>query len=318
MQEEIKNKILELYNLGINQLQISKEVGYSRNTIKKVLLKFGIDYTEEKSKLELEKRKQLVELYKQGVSQIELETRLKMTRKTIRELLKSEIPDLYREKSVALRKYQLNDDAFDNLKDEEVAYWIGFLYADGHIYPSNSLENTISLGLQLKDINHLEKFKLFLKSTSPIRQGSKKASNGNYHEYCKISIFSKKIINVLRDLGFDNNKSHTAKPHVSLSNNKHFWRGVVDGDGCLSYHSENYSAFELCGTKETIQGFIDFVDSNLFIKNKKIPLKCNGKELYDVKYYKDATQVADLLYKDSKIYLDRKYKIYQEWINTKD
>ena len=72
---------------------------------------------------------------------------------------------------------------------------------------------------------------------------------------------------------------------------------------------EKWKVLHLCGTFKTIKSFIEFNQPNT-----KLPRKAQGKELYQVAFYKEAVQVADLLYKDAKVYLDRKYEIYQNWI----
>lgn len=244
------------------------------------------------------KKDKVLELYSQGVSQIEIEEELQMTRKTIRELIKSS--DLhYKTKSEQwLIRYsnKLNETVFDKLTPEAL-YWIGFLYADGHITKERGY--SIELALKKEDREHLMKFKIFLSASNPIRDFKK-------GEASRIRIGSQKLWQKLKDLGFDNNKSFTAKPHELLKNSRDFWRGVVDGDGGV--HT-NYKSVTLCGTYETIKGFIEFYKSN------KKPSKASGKELYQVHFYgKEADEIADLLYKDSEIYLDRKYEKYKKFL----
>lgn len=48
---------------------------------------------------------------------------------------------------------------FDKIDNEEKAYWLGFLYADGSV---GSTDNRVELGLAEKDYNHLVKFKNFI------------------------------------------------------------------------------------------------------------------------------------------------------------
>jgi len=240
------------------------------------------------------KKEKVLELYSQGVSQIEIEERLQMTRKTIRELIKNS--DLhYKTKSEQwLIRYgnKLDETVFDELTPEAL-YWIGFLYADGHIIGSRGY--SIELALKKEDKGHIEKFKKFLKCSNPIRE-----NKNNF----RIRIGSQKLWQKLKDLGFDNNKSFTAKPHELLKNSRDFWRGIIDGDGGVHV---KYNSITLCGTLETIKEFIEFCKSN------KQPSKASGKELYQVHFYgKDAIKIADLLYKDSEIYLDRKYEKYLE------
>ena len=45
---------------------------------------------------------------------------------------------------------------FSSIQNQETAYWLGFLAADGSIF-----ENKLVIGLSAKDTEHLEKFKVF-------------------------------------------------------------------------------------------------------------------------------------------------------------
>ncbi len=250
------------------------------------------------------KKEKVLELYSQGVPQLQIERELQMTRKTIRELIKAS--DLkYKTKSEHwLIRYNntLNEKAFDELTPE-ACYWIGFLYADGHI--AKNRDYSIEIQLSIVDRDHLEKFKNFLSATNKITLDKKK-------NLVKLRFGSKKLYERLTGLGFTHNKSYNAIPHPLLKNSKDFWRGVVDGDGCL--FNGKYPQLQLCGTEETIQDFINFVDTYFAIL--KVPRKASGLVLKQVSFYKEYLDVADLLYKDATIYLDRKYKIYESWKTT--
>jgi len=62
-------------------------------------------------------------------------------------------------------KYKINDSVFSVIDNNEKAYWIGFLAADGYV---DYKTNRIGLKLKLGDIKHLEKFKTFLNFSGPI------------------------------------------------------------------------------------------------------------------------------------------------------
>lgn len=242
------------------------------------------------------KKQEVLKLYSEGVSQIEIEKRLQMTRKTIRELIKSSELHYKTKSEQWLIRYgnELDETVFDELTPEAL-YWIGFLYADGHIIKDRGY--SIELALKKEDKEHIVKFKSFLSASNPIKDFKKGDAS-------RIRIGSQKLWQKLKDLGFDNNKSFTAKPNELLKNSRDFWRGVIDGDGGIHV---KYNSITLCGTFETIKEFIEFCESN------KKPSKASGKELYQVHFYgKEAIKIANLLYKDSEIFLDRKYQKYLE------
>lgn len=305
---EIELKVLELYNQGVNCLQIVNTLKIAKQTIKKVLLNNGIDYTLEKAKEKKEKLRQVIKLYSEGISQLELEKRLKLTRKTIRETLQnSEV--IYRTKSQAITLgygHYIDENVFDDLTNPEALYFIGLLYTDGHISERNN-QNCIEIKLQSEDLELLEKLKKFLKCNYDIT----KTKN---EESYRLRFFSKKIISILKDIGFTSNKTSSLIPDERLKHSKDFWRGCVDGDGCLSLNNGPYPYWiiNLVGTKDTCQGFIDFVSEN-GIKNNRNPNKSNGKDLYiGVFAHQMGLKVAKLLYENAIIYMERKYNKYLE------
>lgn len=296
-------EIKKLYDEGVMLTEICELTSSSQPTVKKVLSHFGIDYNLIKQLEYQKKLDQVVILYNQGKSQNSIEKELGLTRKTIRTLLKSK--DLkYRDKSE--QKFldygtELDESCFDTLTPEAL-YWIGILYADGHLEKE---EYSICLTLDNKDKEHLEKFKLFLKSNRKITP--------DHGDCSRVRINSKKIWNRLMELGFTHDKSYTAKPHELLKWSRDFWRGEIDGDGGV-YDYEHQQVF-LCGTLETIFDFIIFCGKETGIKDK-YPSKFSGKSLYQVHYYgEDCRKVLDLLYKNSTVYLNRKFEKYKELTN---
>ena len=304
--KEKSTEILRLYKEGKMLTEITQLTSSSQPTVKKVLLNFGIDYNEDRKKFREETLKKVVKLYQEGKSQTYIEQSLKLTRKTIRELLKT-IDVNYRNKSEQHHiryKTEINHQAFDELTPESL-YWIGMLYTDGHI--EQNKEASIELNLHDNDIDHLEKLKNFLKSNRKIKNG---------HNCKRFRFNSEKIRNRLVELGFTSNKSTTIYPHELLKNSKDFWRGCIDGDGGLYEHpsgSKTIPHIFFCGTLETIFDFIIFCSKNCEVK-EKYPTKAPGNNFYRISYYgQDAKKIANYLYKDATVYLDRKYQIYKEY-----
>ena len=72
----------------------------------------------------------------------------------------------------------IDETVFDVIDTEEKAYWLGFMYADGCIY---SKEYRMELSLQGSDVEHLQKFSKFLKSTkSDLVKIYRNYKQGNY------------------------------------------------------------------------------------------------------------------------------------------
>lgn len=256
-----------------------------------------------------ETKQKVLALYLEGKSQLQIEKTLKMTRKTIRTILKEN--DIhYKTKSEQWRiRYgnTLKEDVFETITPES-AYWLGMLYTDGHIGSGNRGYN-IEFGLHIQDQEHLKKYLKFLNSSNKIIEDSRGG-------YSRVRIGSEKLHRSLQNLGLNNRKSWDAIPHDSVKNSKDFWRGCVDGDGGIykPYYKGGSKQLSLCGTKETIEGFIVFCKENVTIYNNKLPTRHGGQCLYEVSYYgKEAEAIATLLYKDSTTHLDRKYQIWKDW-----
>lgn len=307
MEIEKEEKILKLFDEGVNLYQIHKQTGHSKKTVKKVLLNCGIDYTEEKQLSKSEKRNKVIELYSSGKSQTFIEKELKMTRKTIREILKSSDVH-YRNNTEAIQLghgHYINHNFLDDLTKEEVLYFIGLIYTDGHVNVDGN-SNSIEIVLHKEDKSLLEKLSNILKSNYKIEDRKDNC--------CRFRFCSDKIINVFKDLGFTSNKTLSLKPDERLKHSRHFWRGCIDGDGSL-FNSGKYSQpnISLVGTLDTIQEFINFLKNNNIITERN-PVKADGKNLYQISFsWKMALEIARLLYKDSIIYLDRKYQKYLEF-----
>ena len=299
-------EVVKMYQQDITIRQIRIALKMSEKTVKNILLSRGIDSIQDRK----DKLDQVIKYYNEGKSQIWMEQNLKMTRKTIRELLK-ERGVYYRTKSEQWRiRYgnALDETVFDDI-NEESAYWLGMLYTDGHISSGEKGYN-IEFGLHSQDREHLDKYLKFLKSSNSIKED--KRSN-----YLRIKIGSEKLHKKLQEYGMSNKKSWDAVPPLILQNNRDFWRGCIDGDGGIYTPYEKVKGktiqIMLCGTIDTIVGFISYCENNCELWNCKQPTRMKGKCLYQVSYYgEEVKMIGTLLYKDAKVYLDRKYDKYLE------
>jgi intein/homing endonuclease len=195
----------------------------------------------------------------------------------------------------------INEKIFSKIETEEQAYWLGFLYADGYVSKdSNRIE------LTLKDEEHVKKFANFLNiSLSKIKE--KTAMNKIYY---KLSFRNVQIRKDLISAGCIPQKSlKIVFPNeYILPKNlvNHFVRGYFDGDGCLAISPrDNAPRFALDGTKE----FLDKIKEIYNLPETKYGR--DGKAfLYRTCANASVKFFLTSLYKNSKIYLDRKYKIF--------
>ncbi len=238
---------------------------------------------------------EIIREYKSGVSARKLGFKYDVADVTIASLLKRH--DVFiRNRSNAKRTNQINENAFDKIT-EESAYWIGFILADGNVHQAKKRSKQLNIGLAEKDWEHLEKFKKFIGSNKPLYYNNKAVF---------ISISSNRIVEKLAEYNIVPRKSNIAKVPDQLKNNRHFWRGMIDGDGWVTLTKQGYPCIGLCGTIDVVQNFINIVG-----KNAKIGVR--GNNFSETRYYATTGQaVVKFLYDNSTIYLNRKYENYQK------
>lgn len=208
------------------------------------------------------------------------------------------------------RKYT-QDDNFFGADNEQSFYWAGFIAADGYIY---SKRNALKISLASKDRNHIEKFRLDIKSTNKI---------SDYEKSSEISIYSKQICQDLKRFNIVQKKSLIyAMPEWLIEHPlvHHFLRGYMDGDGSYSKSkSKNRKAFQfhlsILGTFKFVNQFMMLLDRKCNFNYGPRKIKINGKISYaGFSGNKRLKNIVCLLYKNANIYLDRKYNIIKHFL----
>ena len=210
-----------------------------------------------------------------------------------------------------IRKYKVNEKSFEEVSNEETAYWLGFLLADGGV-----VKNVLKLELSSKDVNHIYKFRYFLESTHPIKKRKDRYTHA-------VAISSSVLVSNLAKWGCVTRKTNTVVFPSDLPEQliKHFIRGLFDGDGSIGiykrtdkrcsnkvYHYTELK-FRLCGTKE----ILETIQSILKVKSRIISM--NGTFCLIIGRFKEVQKALDYLYKDAKIYLNRKQNQYLQVTN---
>lgn len=201
--------------------------------------------------------------------------------------------------------YPINHHVFDTIT-EESAYWIGFLMADGNVTRNR---NNMNVNLKIKDLEHLKKLEVFLN----IINKTKIYTYQNYTS-CKLDFNSKKIKQRLSEFGIVPNKSLTAKVSPELEFNRHFWRGVIDGDGCIGkYYKNKIWCISLVGSLNLTNQFSIFVKT-LVETNAEIYKDKNGNYYHFGIKNQPAEKLIKHLYSDCNTFLERKMEISKRCI----
>jgi hypothetical protein len=204
-------------------------------------------------------------------------------------------------------KLNLDNSFFDIIDTEEKAYFLGWMLADGTI--SNN-QNIISLEVGIKDIDIIYKFRDTLKSEHAI--GIRRHGD---HISARLQFRSSHMVKSLASLGVVSKKSLIAiAPVIQSDLERHFWRGVVDGDGHINISRYEYMkqpVLQLVGSRYLLEQFKKWTCS--IVRHK-----CSVQSRLEDRSYqiqllgKTALAIVSTLYDDAKVYLDRKYKSYLE------
>lgn len=202
-----------------------------------------------------------------------------------------------------LRKF--NERAFDVIEDN-AAYWCGFLFADGSIRKDAPV---LCLKLSERDIDQIKAFREFMQSTNGI--GRETHIKGGTKCYSvRLSLHSKHLCKRLKQLGLEHNRI----PCEELTTNRNFWRGTIDGDGCIQIKPHN--RLILVGSRLFLEKWITYI--RRLYPNTVAKVRRDGyRSIHIVQLYGDCCRtVIKELYSDVDTVLMRKYYKAQEIINA--
>ena len=204
------------------------------------------------------------------------------------------------------KKHTSNEKYFHRWSNE-MAYMFGFICADGNIAWNEAKGYyTLTITASAKDKDHLEKMKKILKSTKPLLYAE---STKSY----RLVVNSKTMCRKLMDLGVLPKKSLILKfPKMPAQYIRDFIRGYVDGDGSLRYFARvrsPYFELSISSGSRIFLGVLEIkINECLNIKSK---ISKNKNECYLLRYScSRGLKLAEWLYKDTNIYLERKFNKY--------
>lgn len=215
-----------------------------------------------------------------------------------------------------MKRYRQDNSYFERIDAERKAYWLGFLYADGCITEKSKNNKTITLQLHPDDKYILEELLKDLNSDRPIYV--------NKRGYVSISISNNKMANDLIKLGCVPRKSLVLKfPSEKIMPCeliKHFIRGYMDGDGCISTYKKARKnrkslvfkcEIKFVGTYDMLYGINEF-----FSSDKDILINKHSPKSYQISFSgRKYREVVDALYSEASVYLKRKKDKWDEYVN---
>lgn len=302
---EQKRQMLEDYDAGATLTEVSKKYGINVSSAFYNIDRAGL-MRKKVRVLNGEDSIDVCRLYRSGCSINKIGRMKAVDPSTVWECLKA-CGEEIRDQSARARLYPLDETAFD-VANEEVAYWVGMLMADGCVTIRKKGTHCLTLALAERDAAHVEKFQRFLKTTNPIRilDNNRNGSTcrQNLHS---LTVTSKPICQRLMGYGVVPRKSKGATVCDPFAMDRHFWRGMVDGDGCVKVYKGNNPHLGLVGSLPLMEQYVAFVHTKL---GYSINLYKHGNVYYANLGSRRAIAAAKLLYDDSTVFLERKYQNY--------
>lgn len=302
---QYKGEIISRYAAGESHIKIAEDMPFSAGTVINRLREWGIQMRAvgESNKVDVEPyKKQVISAYESGKSVHAIAKEVPFAHDTIHSRLI--------EWGISLRrpahapKYGVRHDAFSGI-NEYSAYFAGYIAADGHVAKGRGDfgETNWRVAISSKDKDILEKFRNFVctDTSKPLYDNN----DGSTHTFL---ITSQEIGEQLISWGITPAKSLTLKiKNKALLRNRHFWRGYIDGDGCISGNNRITISL-LSGSRPMIEDFLEFVFLRTGLHKNKVRV-AQGKYFSCSYSGKFANIIIDLLYDDAEIYLDRKYNL---------
>ena len=210
-----------------------------------------------------------------------------------------------------------NENYFEKIDTEEKAYFLGFIAADGCVSQRTKNCVVLSININKKDVEILEKFKESINFSGNIFF-SKSRNN-----MCNIHCHSLKLTNDLSKYGIIKRKTNKIiMPKLIGDLLRHFMRGYFDGDGCVSIHKDKRPGKGddrgniniVSGSYDFIQKYVDILVEKANVKRNSIRDRKTGGRYYVIDWggLTDVENIYNFLYKDAKTYLSRKKEKYDE------
>ena len=238
--------------LGMSVSAIAREVGYSVEGVRKRLRQNRVD-TARQHKLTKQQRLQALARYRGGKTCEEIAGPLGVTRGAVEYWLKR-MGQERRKPAHWLRKYRLNEQAFDVLTPEAL-YWLGFIYADGCVVHT-ARKRCVRVEVQWQDREHLDRLLAFVGSSMRPYHSERRGKR-----YATMVLNSRHMVSTLAGHGIHPRKtSNSCRLQDAFATSHDFWRGMVDGDGCVMYHPDRdaYKMY-LLANREEIHQFREYV-----------------------------------------------------------
>lgn len=244
---------------------------------------------------------------------------------TVRDILKKHNIPLKRTNGVKWRKYDVNDNYFEVIDNNEKAYVLGFMYADGYLVVEG--KGTKRIGIDSIDSQILLDISKALNFCGEVVQLKNNYSGyGSNKKVYRLKITSPKMYDDLIKLGcfrkktFDINfPSNEQVPNEFVNS---FILGYMDGDGSIIkstrygsvYKNNSYDSYSVSFTGT--DKFLNGIKKHFNLEKIKLTKRWKNKDdnIFEIRISgnKQVYLFLKELYKDSPLFLQRKKDRFDE------
>ncbi len=284
--DEIKEKIINLYQTGIPISKVAIEVGVSVSGARKIIINAGIPIRPNGT--DQDRVQQVLQLFQNGVTTREISKKLSIGRGTITAILKDNNLGGH------FRKYKINDNFLDEINSEEQAYFLGWMSVAGSLYGRAS-----SIAIQIKESRShlLEIIATWFSEDKIITYGKYNDSDGRYASFC---IYASNTKAKLIDLGFLEKKDIKFPEWLAPELHRHFIRGIVDAGGnvnVIDYAIQtNFKT-----SSHIIEKVLSIITNELNVTGKIIQKRANGLHFLEIDGIENNLKFFEYIYNNISI-----------------
>ena len=297
LNKETEQLIIEEYKNGKTMAEIGKQEHISPTTVMRVLNRNNIQ-TRSQGGIDKIDEEYVIKEYKKGKSSSEISKMFGVTAHTITNILEKHNI----KRNNIYHNLDLVEDYWTVIDSYDKAYFLGFLITDGNV-----IGNAVRLSIKSNDVEILETFSKYTKNSNKICFDKRGCST--------FSVKRKKWVSDLSQYGMMPNKTHkTYLPKLDEEYMPHLIRGMIDGDGWISYKSHQLG---FCGTEQCVAQIRDYLSEKLNVY--KVKILQTGPHLWQITWasIKDIEKIGKFLYENKKdCYLKRKLENFNKIIHV--
>lgn len=297
LNKEKEQLIIEEYKTGKTMAEIGRQENISPTTVMRVLNRNNIQ-PRTKGGINKLNDEYIITEYKKGKSSGEISRMFHVTINTIINILKKHGI----KRNNIYHNLELVENYWSVIDSYDKAYFLGFLITDGNI-----IGNAVRLSLKSDDIKILEIFSKYTNNSNKIYFDKRGCST--------FSVKRKKWVDDLSQYGMIPNKTYkTYLPKLDEEYMPHLIRGMIDGDGWVSYKSHQLG---FCGTEQCVTQVRDYLSEKLDVYKVKV-LQAEA-HLWQITWasIKDIEKIGNFLYENKQdCYLERKLENFNKIIHA--